>query len=139
MAISSIEEVLQDVREGKMVIIVDDEDRENEGDVMIAAEKVTPEAINFMATHGRGLICLSLPGERVDALGLPLMFWLVKRLRLRQGAFFLLYAAWFSAVRLAMLPLRALTYPDIIKTIIYPLLYVTIILLGIITTLRREF
>ncbi|NLT41016.1 MAG: prolipoprotein diacylglyceryl transferase [Clostridiales bacterium] len=73
------------------------------------------------------------------ALGLPLMFWLVKRLRLRQGAFFLLYAAWFSAVRLAMLPLRALTYPDIIKTIIYPLLYVTIILLGIITTLRREF
>ena len=71
------------------------------------------------------------------ALGLALVFWLVKRLRLRQGAFFLLYSAWFSAVRLAVLQLRALTYPNIIKTIVYPLLYVTIILLGITITLWR--
>jgi 3,4-dihydroxy 2-butanone 4-phosphate synthase/GTP cyclohydrolase II len=73
MAISSIEEVLQDVREGKMVIIVDDEDRENEGDVMIAAEKVTPEVITFMARFACGLICLSLTEERVKQLELPLM------------------------------------------------------------------
>jgi len=72
------------------------------------------------------------------ALGLPLVFWLVKSLRLRQGASFLLYAAWFSAVRLAVLPLRALTYPDIIKTVVYPLLYVIVILLGIAIVLRRE-
>jgi len=73
MAISSIEEVLQDIREGRMVIIVDDEDRENEGDVMIAAEKVTPEAITFMARYACGLICLSLTEERVKQLDLPLM------------------------------------------------------------------
>jgi len=73
MAISSIEEVLQDIREGRMVIIVDDEDRENEGDVMIAAEKVTPEAITFMARYACGLICLSLTEEKVKQLDLPLM------------------------------------------------------------------
>jgi 3,4-dihydroxy 2-butanone 4-phosphate synthase / GTP cyclohydrolase II len=73
MAISRIEEVLQDVREGKMIIIVDDEDRENEGDVMIASEKVTPEAITFMARYACGLICLSLTEERVKQLELPLM------------------------------------------------------------------
>lgn len=73
MAIASIEEVLQDIREGKMVIIVDDEDRENEGDVMIASEKVTPEAITFMARFACGLICLSLTEERVKDLDLPLM------------------------------------------------------------------
>ncbi len=73
MAISSIEEVLQDIREGKMVIIVDDEDRENEGDVMIAAERVTPEAVTFMARYACGLICLSLTEERVKQLDLPLM------------------------------------------------------------------
>lgn len=73
MAISGIEEVLQDVREGKMIIIVDDEDRENEGDVMIASEKVTPEAITFMARYACGLICLSLTEERVKQLDLPLM------------------------------------------------------------------
>ncbi len=73
MAISSIEEVLQDIRQGKMVIIVDDEDRENEGDVMIAAEKVTPEAITFMARFACGLICLSLTEDRVKQLDLPLM------------------------------------------------------------------
>ncbi len=73
MAISSIEEVLQDIREGKMVIIVDDEDRENEGDVMIASEKATPEAVTFMARYACGLICLSLTEERVKQLDLPLM------------------------------------------------------------------
>jgi len=73
MAISSIDDGLQDIREGKMVIIVDDEDRENEGDVMIAAEKVTPEAITFMARYACGLICLSLTEKRVRELKLPLM------------------------------------------------------------------
>ena len=73
MAIADIEDVIKDVKDGKMVIIVDDEDRENEGDVMIAAEKVTPEAINFMARYACGLICLSLSEERVKELDLPLM------------------------------------------------------------------
>ncbi len=72
-AVSSIEEILEDARNGRMFILVDHEDRENEGDLVIPAQMATPEAINFMATHGRGLICLSLPGERCDALGLPLM------------------------------------------------------------------
>ena len=58
---------------GDMIIVVDDEDRENEGDLTIAAEKVTPEAINFMARHGRGLICLSMTPERLDELDIPLM------------------------------------------------------------------
>ena len=73
MAIASIEEALKDIRNGKMVIIVDDEDRENEGDVMMAAEKTTPEAINFMARYACGLICLSLTEERARHLKLPLM------------------------------------------------------------------
>ena len=73
MAIARIEEIIEDVKKGKMVIVVDDEDRENEGDVMIAAEKTTPEAINFMARFARGLICLSLSEERVKELDLPLM------------------------------------------------------------------
>ncbi|MCX7966451.1 MAG: bifunctional 3,4-dihydroxy-2-butanone-4-phosphate synthase/GTP cyclohydrolase II [Syntrophorhabdaceae bacterium] len=73
MATSRIEDVLEDVRQGKMIIIVDDEDRENEGDLMIAAEKVTPEAITFMARYACGLICLSLTEERVRELELPLM------------------------------------------------------------------
>ena len=72
-AISSIEEIIEDARNGRMFILVDHEDRENEGDLVIPAQMATPEAINFMATHGRGLICLSLTGERVDDLGLPLM------------------------------------------------------------------
>ncbi len=72
-AISSIEEIIEDARNGRMFILVDHEDRENEGDLVIPAQMATPEAVNFMATHGRGLICLSLPGERIDALGLPLM------------------------------------------------------------------
>ncbi|WP_010141955.1 3,4-dihydroxy-2-butanone-4-phosphate synthase [Oceanicola sp. S124] len=72
-AISSIEEIIEDARNGRMFILVDHEDRENEGDLVIPAQMATPEAINFMATHGRGLICLSLTGDRVDQLGLPLM------------------------------------------------------------------
>ena len=72
-AVSSIEEIIEDARNGRMFILVDHEDRENEGDLVIPAQMATPEAINFMAMHGRGLICLTLPGERCDALGLPLM------------------------------------------------------------------
>ncbi len=64
---------LEEIRQGKMVILVDDEDRENEGDLVMAAEKVTPEAINFMAKHGRGLICLTLTGKQIDKLKLPMM------------------------------------------------------------------
>ncbi len=70
---NTIEEAIEDIRAGKMVILVDDEDRENEGDLCMAAEKVTPEAINFMAKYGRGLICLSLTPERVEELRLPMM------------------------------------------------------------------
>jgi 3,4-dihydroxy 2-butanone 4-phosphate synthase / GTP cyclohydrolase II len=73
MPVSEIEQVLEDLRQGKMIILVDDESRENEGDLTMAAEKVTPEAINFMARYGRGLICLSLSPEIVDRLKLPLM------------------------------------------------------------------
>jgi 3,4-dihydroxy 2-butanone 4-phosphate synthase/GTP cyclohydrolase II len=72
-AISSIEEIIDDARNGRMFILVDHEDRENEGDLVIPAQMCTPQAVNFMAMHGRGLICLALPGNRVDALGLPLM------------------------------------------------------------------
>ena len=68
-----IPEAIEEIRTGRMLVVVDDEDRENEGDLTIAAEKVTPEIINFMATHGRGLICLALTAERCDALRLPLM------------------------------------------------------------------
>ena len=68
-----IEDVLEDLRRGRMVILVDDDSRENEGDLAMAAEKVTPEAINFMAQHGRGLICLALNEEKADRLGLPPM------------------------------------------------------------------
>ncbi len=72
-AISSIEEIIDDARNGRMFVLVDHEDRENEGDLVIPAQMCTPHAINFMAMHGRGLICLALPGARIDALGLPLM------------------------------------------------------------------
>ena len=65
---ASIDDAIDAIRNGEMVIVVDDEDRENEGDLTIAAEKVTPEAINFMATHGRGLICLPMTGDRLDEL-----------------------------------------------------------------------
>ncbi|MFC1951922.1 bifunctional 3,4-dihydroxy-2-butanone-4-phosphate synthase/GTP cyclohydrolase II [Chloroflexota bacterium] len=73
MGLSTIPEAIEDIKAGKFIIIVDDEDRENEGDLALAAEKVTPEAINFMATHGRGLICLPIIGRRLDELGIPLM------------------------------------------------------------------
>ena len=73
MAFANIEDALADIRAGRMVIVVDDEDRENEGDLTIAAEKVTPEAINFMAKHGRGLICLSMTRQRLKELEIPLM------------------------------------------------------------------
>jgi 3,4-dihydroxy 2-butanone 4-phosphate synthase/GTP cyclohydrolase II len=71
MPLNTIEEAAEDIRAGKMIIIVDDEDRENEGDLVCAAEKVTPEIINFMVTHARGLICLPLTEERCDELNLP--------------------------------------------------------------------
>ena len=73
MPVSRIEDVLEDLKQGKMIILVDDEDRENEGDLTMAAEMVTPEAINFMARYGRGLICLSLDHTIVERLQLPLM------------------------------------------------------------------
>src|SRR6202049_2781970 len=73
MPFASIPEAIEDFRAGRMLVIVDDEDRENEGDLAVAGEKVTPEIINFMAKHGRGLICLSLGPELCDALQLPPM------------------------------------------------------------------
>jgi 3,4-dihydroxy 2-butanone 4-phosphate synthase/GTP cyclohydrolase II len=72
-AFGTIEQAIDDLRHGKIVIVADDEDRENEGDLVCAAELVTPETINFMTLHGRGLICLALTGERCDQLGLPQM------------------------------------------------------------------
>ncbi|TEB05721.1 Riboflavin biosynthesis protein RibBA [Pelotomaculum schinkii] len=73
MKFSSIPEAIEDIRQGKMIIAVDDEDRENEGDLMMAAEKVTPEAINFMVTNARGLVCLPIDGKRLDELEVPAM------------------------------------------------------------------
>ena len=73
MPLLSIEEAIRDIREGRMIILVDDEDRENEGDLCMAAEKVTPDAVNFMAKYGRGLICMPMVADKIDALELPLM------------------------------------------------------------------
>ena len=73
MKLNTIQEAIADIRLGKVVIVVDDEDRENEGDFIAAAEKVTPEMINFMAKHGRGLICAPLIEERCEELGLNMM------------------------------------------------------------------
>jgi 3,4-dihydroxy 2-butanone 4-phosphate synthase/GTP cyclohydrolase II len=70
---ASIEEAIEEIRRGRLIIVVDDADRENEGDLVMAAEKVTPEAINFMATHGRGIICMPCTGARLDALRIPQM------------------------------------------------------------------
>ena len=70
---ASVEEAVEEIRQGRQIVLVDDEDRENEGDLAMAAEKITPEAINFMAKHGRGLICVALTEERCDELALPLM------------------------------------------------------------------
>jgi hypothetical protein len=72
-ALSPIKDIVADIRAGRMVVLVDEEDRENEGDLVLAAEYVTPEAINFMAKHGRGLICLTLTEARCRQLNLPLM------------------------------------------------------------------
>lgn len=71
--LASISEAIEDIRAGKFIILVDDESRENEGDLAIAAERVTPEAINFMTKYGRGLICLPITGQRLDELGIPIM------------------------------------------------------------------
>ena len=73
MELNSIQEIIEDISQGKMVILMDDEDRENEGDLVLAAEKVDPDAINFMATHARGLICLAINEERCKKLGLEQM------------------------------------------------------------------
>src|SRR3990172_2590444 len=73
MSIKRVEEAIKDIKEGRMIILVDDEDRENEGDIAMAAEKVTPEAINFMARYARGLICLALTEEKASQLDLPPM------------------------------------------------------------------
>ncbi len=70
---ATVEEALEEIRQGRQIVLVDDEDRENEGDLTMAAEKITPEAVNFMAKHGRGLVCLALTEERCDQLALPLM------------------------------------------------------------------
>jgi 3,4-dihydroxy 2-butanone 4-phosphate synthase/GTP cyclohydrolase II len=80
MPVASIKEAIADIKAGQKVILVDDEDRENEGDLTMAAEMCTPEAINFMAIHGRGLICLSLSQEKADSLKLPLMVSATSRL-----------------------------------------------------------
>jgi len=72
-AISSVAEIIEEARNGRMFILVDHEDRENEGDLVVPAQMATPDAVNFMATHGRGLICMAMPGETLDRLGLPLM------------------------------------------------------------------
>jgi 3,4-dihydroxy 2-butanone 4-phosphate synthase/GTP cyclohydrolase II len=73
MPLSPIEDAIADIRDGKMVIVMDDEDRENEGDLTMAAESITPDAVNFMAKHGRGLICVSMTGKRLDDLHIPMM------------------------------------------------------------------
>jgi 3,4-dihydroxy 2-butanone 4-phosphate synthase/GTP cyclohydrolase II len=71
--LNTVDEALEDIRQGKIVIVVDDEDRENEGDFIVAAEKITPETVNFMITHGRGMLCAPLPESRCDELGLDMM------------------------------------------------------------------
>ena len=73
MDFDTVEKAIEDIREGRMVIVADDEDRENEGDLVMAAAKVTPDHVNFMTKYGRGLICVALTDERADALDLPLM------------------------------------------------------------------
>ena len=70
---SSIEEAIEEIRAGRILIVVDDEDRENEGDLLMAADKATPEAVNFMAKHGRGLVCVPMLGDRLDELEISMM------------------------------------------------------------------
>ena len=81
-----IDEAIAAIRDGKMVVVVDDEDRENEGDLTIAAERVTPEIINFMVTHGRGQVCLAMTPERLDALEIPLEVRSTRRCARRRAA-----------------------------------------------------
>src|SRR5579862_7155114 len=69
---ATVEEAVEEIRQGRMIVLVDDEDRENEGDLTMAAEKITPDVINFMAKYGRGQICLSMTGARLDELDIPL-------------------------------------------------------------------
>src|SRR5690554_6990524 len=90
--LNTIEEAIEDIKAGKVVIVVDDEDRENEGDFLTAAENVTPEIINFMATHGRGLICAPLVEDRCDELGLDLMVQDRKSTRLNSSHVRISYA-----------------------------------------------
>src|SRR5260370_8886728 len=85
MPFCSVEDALRDIREGKMVIVVDDEDRENEGDLVMAADRVTPEAINFMETHARGWVCVPMLPDRLEQLDLPPM---VQRNTTRHGTAF---------------------------------------------------
>lgn len=73
MALNSVVEIIEDIRQGKMVILMDDEDRENEGDLIMAASWVRPEDINFMVTHARGLVCMPMSKERCEQLNIPLM------------------------------------------------------------------
>src|SRR5690349_22991310 len=73
MSFDRVEDAIEDIRQGKLVIVADDEDRENEGDLVCAASAITPELVNFMATHGRGLICVALEQDRADALDLKPM------------------------------------------------------------------
>ena len=70
---ATIEEAVEEIRQGRVILVVDDEDRENEGDLVMAADKATPEAVNFMAKHGRGLICTPMTGERLDELQISMM------------------------------------------------------------------
>jgi len=69
----TVEEAVQEIKEGRVIIIVDDEERENEGDFVCAAEYITPDIVNFMVTHGKGMLCVALNSKRLDELGLPLM------------------------------------------------------------------
>ncbi|MDD4571980.1 MAG: 3,4-dihydroxy-2-butanone-4-phosphate synthase, partial [Clostridia bacterium] len=82
---NTIEEAITDIQNGKMIVVVDDENRENEGDLIIAAEKVTPEAVNFMAKHGRGLICMPVAGQRLQELSIEPM--VTKNTESQQTAF----------------------------------------------------
>ena len=70
---ASIPEAIEEIRQGRMIVLVDDEDRENEGDLTMAAQMLTPDAVNFMTKHGRGLICVSIIGKRLDELHIPMM------------------------------------------------------------------
>jgi 3,4-dihydroxy 2-butanone 4-phosphate synthase/GTP cyclohydrolase II len=111
---NTIEEAIEDIRSGKMVIVVDDEDRENEGDFIMAAERATPEAINFMATHGRGLICLPIISQRLDELKIPAM---VSKNTAKMGTPF---AVAIDAVRGTTTGISAQDRAQTVKTVLDP-------------------